>query len=160
MLSIYRVEFKENLATFALEIGWPPRLRWIEAISFRRAGASRVVRRDNRLRVGQRLVCRWRLGTAALGPIPLCGRDGSVGSDDPGSPLAPPPMTQEALRKTVRICLSPLDRCQVRAMPCLADPGVAIPVNRTNAVTPTAIAPMTAKMVCQIADGIAMCAIP
>ena len=45
-------------------------------------------------------------------------------------------------------------------MPCPAGPGAAIPVNRKNAVTPTAIAPMTAKIVCQVADGMAMCAIP
>jgi hypothetical protein len=33
-------------------------------------------------------------------------------------------------------------------------------VKRTNAVTLTAIAPMTAKMVCQVGDGIAIWAIP
>ena len=50
--------------------------------------------------------------------------------------------------------------CQPRAKPCPAGPGAAIPVKRTNAVTLTAIAPTTAKMVCQIGEGIAICAIP
>jgi hypothetical protein len=50
--------------------------------------------------------------------------------------------------------------CQPRAKPCPAGPGAAIPVKRTNAVTLTAPAPMTAKIVCQEGEGIAIWAIP
>ena len=38
--------------------------------------------------------------------------------------------------------------------------GPAIPVKRTNAVTLTAMAPTTEKIICQVADGIAIWAIP
>lgn len=51
-------------------------------------------------------------------------------------------------------------RCQPRAKPCPAGPGAAIPVKRTNAVMLTAIAPMTAKIDCQVGEGIAIWAIP
>jgi hypothetical protein len=40
------------------------------------------------------------------------------------------------------------DGCQPRAKPCPTGPGAAMPVKRTNAETLTAIAPMTAKIVC------------
>lgn len=51
-------------------------------------------------------------------------------------------------------------RCQLRAKPCPAGAGAAIPVKRTNAVMLTAIAPMTAKIDCQVGEGIAIWAIP
>ena len=42
---------------------------------------------------------------------------------------------------------------EVRAIPCPAVPGGAIMVSRMNAVTPTAVAPAAAKMICQVSDG-------
>ena len=49
---------------------------------------------------------------------------------------------------------------QPRAIPRWAGPGAAIAVKRMNAVTLTAMAPITEKIICQMADGIANCAIP
>ena len=54
----------------------------------------------------------------------------------------------------------PQRRCQLRTMLCPAGPGGVMPVKRINDVTLTAIAPTTEKMACQVADGIANCAIP
>lgn len=45
---------------------------------------------------------------------------------------------------------------QPRAMPCPAGPGAVIPVKRTNAVTLTAMAPITEKIICHVADGVAI----
>ena len=49
---------------------------------------------------------------------------------------------------------------QTRAMLPLAGSGGAMPVKRTNAVMPTAIAPITEKKSCQTADGIIIWARP
>jgi hypothetical protein len=57
--------------------------------------------------------------------------------------------------------LSPAaDGAQPRAIPRWVGPGGVMPVNRTNAVTLTAMAPITEKTVCQVGDGIAISAIP
>lgn len=47
-----------------------------------------------------------------------------------------------------------------RAMPCPDGPGEAMPVKRKNAVTLTATAPITEKIICQVGDGAAIWAIP
>ena len=52
------------------------------------------------------------------------------------------------------------DLVQPRAIPRWVGPGGVMPVKRTNAVTLTAIAPITEKTVCQVGDGIAIWAIP
>ena len=52
--------------------------------------------------------------------------------------------------------VGPLQRDHPRTMPCPAGPGAVMPVKRINAVMLTAIAPITEKIICQVADGIAI----
>ncbi len=49
---------------------------------------------------------------------------------------------------------------QPRAIPRWVGSGGVMPVKRTNAVTLTAMAPITEKTVCHVGDGIAIWAIP
>lgn len=57
------------------------------------------------------------------------------------------------------LALAP-QRGQPRTMPCPVGPGAVMPVNRMNAVMLMAIAPITEKIICQVADGIAIWAMP
>ena len=49
---------------------------------------------------------------------------------------------------------------QARAMPWLDGLAAAIPATRMNAVTPTAIAPMTENTTCQVSDGMVCFTMP
>lgn len=49
---------------------------------------------------------------------------------------------------------------QMLAGVCLAGPGGSIEVTRTNAVMPTATAPITEKTVCQVSDGMRCLTMP
>lgn len=100
------------------------------------------------------------------GPYRLNGRDGSGLCDDGLRLDAQAAFTPDSMMRSAGALAawsSPaptMRRCQPRAKPCPDGPGAAIPVKRTNAVMLTAIAPMTAKIDCQVGEGIAIWAIP
>lgn len=91
-------------------------------------------------------------------------RDGAVTSIDRGFTARSPAHLNvggwRVAAATIWSCPNGPRCAQLRTMPCPAGPGAAIPVNRTNAVALTAIAPMTEKIICQVADGMAICARP
>ncbi|KON63987.1 hypothetical protein KOEU_24620 [Komagataeibacter europaeus] len=79
------------------------------------------------------------------------------------SPLLIPRLSMRKADRQVPASCLPADcraDCQTRAMLPLAGSGGAMPVKRTNAVMPTAIAPITEKKSCQAADGIIIWARP
>lgn len=165
MLSIYRDDIKENVATFASPCRPASKFDGIAGPVPATNGSpasKTMLRRDAAFtgsvgRIGEPTPARPCASTPAATPglcddrecintIPLSRRVRRRGRRSREIPdRAPAPSTL---------------RCQPRAKPCPAGPGAVIPVKRTNAVTLTAIAPMTAKMVCQVGEGMAICAIP
>ena len=162
MLSICRGNFKENVATVVREVDRhesPPDKAPLHQ-SHARIFQTTVLRSLNS--ASEFMWVAGNRGGRSVPPNSMRVRAFAARGDDRTRPPDRSDPDDELGAGGARsvFCLRRPSRYQVRAMPFPAGPGGVMPVNRTNAVTPTAIAPITAKIVCQVADGIAMCAIP
>ena len=103
------------------------------------------------------VVCAAKDAAAFRGVLPrgLTGRRVATVGTPPQSRSRAHEERRTAAKRLIRLRRRPTV-AYLRATPCVARPASAIPVKRIKVVTLTAMAPITEKIICQVADGMAI----